>query len=182
MQDQEGWVAKGSGLLLYVIQERGYGEMKVLDRTSGVAAADTLTLTRQRLDFYYFLFTVHFIYTDLHRHSRASDHRCNRWVLCAFYMKQHRTRKESSNRRPQTQCYVTRHNVSGQSRSRQNTLSTNSCPLKAPLSTMDNELLRVWELVRELSDQLALNQKIASTLQSQAGVLKVGSPVKKKYA
>jgi hypothetical protein len=38
---------------------------------------------------------------------------------------------------------------------------------------MDNELLRVWQLVHELSDQLAHNQKIASTLQSQAGVLKV---------
>jgi hypothetical protein len=38
---------------------------------------------------------------------------------------------------------------------------------------MDNELLRVWQLVHELSDQLAHNQKIANTLQSQAGVLKV---------
>lgn len=42
---------------------------------------------------------------------------------------------------------------------------------------MDSELLRVWQLVHELSDQLALNQKIANTLQSQAGVLKVGSCV-----
>jgi hypothetical protein len=38
---------------------------------------------------------------------------------------------------------------------------------------MDSELLRVWQLVHELSDQLAHNQKIASTLQSQTGALKV---------
>jgi hypothetical protein len=38
---------------------------------------------------------------------------------------------------------------------------------------MDSELLRVWQLVHELSDQLAHNQKIANTLQSQAGALKV---------
>ena len=39
--------------------------------------------------------------------------------------------------------------------------------------TMDNELLRVWHLVHELSEQLAQNQKIAGTLQSQASILKV---------
>lgn len=38
---------------------------------------------------------------------------------------------------------------------------------------LDNELLRVWQLVHELSEQLAHNQKVASTLQSQAGALKV---------
>ena len=38
---------------------------------------------------------------------------------------------------------------------------------------MDSELLRVWQLVNELSDQLAQNQNIANTLQSQAGILKV---------
>jgi hypothetical protein len=38
---------------------------------------------------------------------------------------------------------------------------------------MDSELLQVWQLVHELSDQLALNQKITNTLQNQAGSLKV---------
>jgi hypothetical protein len=38
---------------------------------------------------------------------------------------------------------------------------------------MEGELLRVWQLIHELSDQLAHNQKIANTLQSQAGALKV---------
>ena len=38
---------------------------------------------------------------------------------------------------------------------------------------MESELLRVWQLVHELSDQLVHNQKIASILQSQAGALKV---------
>ncbi|EGO05262.1 hypothetical protein SERLA73DRAFT_157852 [Serpula lacrymans var. lacrymans S7.3] len=37
---------------------------------------------------------------------------------------------------------------------------------------MDNELLRVWLLVHELSDQLAQNQKFTNALQSQADVLK----------
>ncbi|KAF8240783.1 hypothetical protein L208DRAFT_1420251 [Tricholoma matsutake] len=37
---------------------------------------------------------------------------------------------------------------------------------------MDSDLLRVWQLIHELSDQLALNQKITSALQSQAGSLK----------
>lgn len=40
---------------------------------------------------------------------------------------------------------------------------------------MDSDLLRVWQLIHELSDQLALNQKITSALQSQAGSLKVCS-------
>jgi hypothetical protein len=38
---------------------------------------------------------------------------------------------------------------------------------------MDNDLLRVWQIVHELSEQLAHNQKIANTLQSQANILKV---------
>lgn len=38
---------------------------------------------------------------------------------------------------------------------------------------MDTELLRVWQIVNELSDQLAHNQKLAGTLKSQAGLLKV---------
>jgi hypothetical protein len=38
---------------------------------------------------------------------------------------------------------------------------------------MDNELLRIWQLVHELSEQLAHNQKITSALQSQASALKV---------
>lgn len=40
---------------------------------------------------------------------------------------------------------------------------------------MDGDILRVWQLVHELSEQLALNQKITNTLQSQAGSLKVSS-------
>jgi hypothetical protein len=40
---------------------------------------------------------------------------------------------------------------------------------------MDNELIRVWQLVNELSEQLAQNQKLANTLHSQAGSLKVCS-------
>jgi len=40
----------------------------------------------------------------------------------------------------------------------------------------DNDLLRVWHLVLELSDQLAQNQKIADALQSQASLLKVSCP------
>ncbi|KAF8807926.1 hypothetical protein BYT27DRAFT_7166272 [Phlegmacium glaucopus] len=37
---------------------------------------------------------------------------------------------------------------------------------------MENELLLVWQVVNELSDQLATNQKLAYNLQSQAGELK----------
>lgn len=37
---------------------------------------------------------------------------------------------------------------------------------------MDNELLLVWQVVNELSEQLSHNQKLASALKSQAGVLK----------
>ncbi|GLB43507.1 hypothetical protein LshimejAT787_1400190 [Lyophyllum shimeji] len=37
---------------------------------------------------------------------------------------------------------------------------------------MDSDILRVWQLVHELSDQLALNQKITATLQAQTGSLK----------
>ncbi|KAH7915719.1 hypothetical protein BJ138DRAFT_917687 [Hygrophoropsis aurantiaca] len=36
----------------------------------------------------------------------------------------------------------------------------------------DNDLVRAWLLVHELSDQLAHNQKISNALQSQAGALK----------
>lgn len=38
---------------------------------------------------------------------------------------------------------------------------------------MENEVVRVWNLVHELSEQLAENQKIANALQSQAGLIKV---------
>ena len=38
---------------------------------------------------------------------------------------------------------------------------------------MENELLLVWQVVNELSEQLAHNQKLTSALKSQAGVLKV---------
>ena len=41
---------------------------------------------------------------------------------------------------------------------------------------MDNELLLVWQVVNELSEQLAHNQKLTSALKSQAGVLKVKTP------
>ncbi|KAF6754356.1 hypothetical protein DFP72DRAFT_1010073 [Ephemerocybe angulata] len=37
---------------------------------------------------------------------------------------------------------------------------------------MENELVRIWQLVSELSEQLAHNQKMASTLHSQAHSLK----------
>ncbi|KDR85558.1 hypothetical protein GALMADRAFT_132240 [Galerina marginata CBS 339.88] len=37
---------------------------------------------------------------------------------------------------------------------------------------MENDLLLVWQVVNELSEQLAHNQKLTSALQSQAGVLK----------
>ena len=40
---------------------------------------------------------------------------------------------------------------------------------------MESELLLVWQVVTELSEQLAHNQKLASSLQSQASVLKVSS-------
>ncbi|KAF4612211.1 hypothetical protein D9613_004097 [Agrocybe pediades] len=37
---------------------------------------------------------------------------------------------------------------------------------------MDNELILVWQVVNELSEQLSHNQKLANALQLQAGVLK----------
>ncbi|KII94032.1 hypothetical protein PLICRDRAFT_79226, partial [Plicaturopsis crispa FD-325 SS-3] len=37
---------------------------------------------------------------------------------------------------------------------------------------MDNDLMRVWQMIHELSEQLAHNQKITSTLQSQTTALK----------
>ena len=42
---------------------------------------------------------------------------------------------------------------------------------------MDGELMRVWQLVHELSEQLAHNQKLTATLQSQARALQVRWPV-----
>ena len=38
---------------------------------------------------------------------------------------------------------------------------------------MDNELVLVWQVVNELSEQLAHNQKLTNALKSQAGLLKV---------
>ena len=38
---------------------------------------------------------------------------------------------------------------------------------------MDNDFVRTWTLIHELSDQLAHNQKMISTLASQAGLLQV---------
>jgi len=38
---------------------------------------------------------------------------------------------------------------------------------------METELIRVWQLVLELSEQLARNQELATSLKNQALVLKV---------
>jgi len=38
---------------------------------------------------------------------------------------------------------------------------------------METELIRVWQLVSELSEQLARNQELATSLKNQALVLKV---------
>ncbi|KAG6915258.1 hypothetical protein DXG01_012443 [Tephrocybe rancida] len=47
-------------------------------------------------------------------------------------------------------------------------------PIPRPSSgDMDSDILRLWQLVHELSDQLALNQKFTAALQAQAGTLKV---------
>ena len=37
----------------------------------------------------------------------------------------------------------------------------------------DSDFIRAWTLIHELSDQLAHNQKMISTLASQAGMLQV---------
>ncbi|KAG6851391.1 hypothetical protein H0H93_005789 [Arthromyces matolae] len=47
----------------------------------------------------------------------------------------------------------------------------NSLP-RPPPGEMDTDMLRLWQLVHELSEQLAINQKITATLQAQAGSLK----------
>ncbi|EAU92312.2 hypothetical protein CC1G_00531 [Coprinopsis cinerea okayama7 len=41
-----------------------------------------------------------------------------------------------------------------------------------PSRSMDTELIRTWQLISELSEQLTYNQKMAHSLQSQAGLLK----------
>jgi hypothetical protein len=38
---------------------------------------------------------------------------------------------------------------------------------------MDSDLVRAWQLINELSEQLSHNQKIIATLSSQAGILQV---------
>jgi hypothetical protein len=38
---------------------------------------------------------------------------------------------------------------------------------------MENELILVWQVVNELSEQLAHNQKLTNALKTQAGLLKV---------
>ena len=38
---------------------------------------------------------------------------------------------------------------------------------------MDSDFIRAWTLIHELTDQLAHNQKMISTLASQAGLLQV---------
>lgn len=45
---------------------------------------------------------------------------------------------------------------------------------------MDSDFVRAWTLIHELSDQLAHNQKMISTLASQAGLLQVRAPNKPK--
>jgi len=40
---------------------------------------------------------------------------------------------------------------------------------------METELIRVWQLVSELSEQLARNQELATSLKNQALVLKVSA-------
>ena len=39
----------------------------------------------------------------------------------------------------------------------------------------EGDMIRVWHMVQELSEQLAHNQKLVATLQSQANTLKVGA-------
>lgn len=39
---------------------------------------------------------------------------------------------------------------------------------------MESDLIRALQLIQELSDHIALNQKMAASLQSQTGTLKVG--------
>ena len=41
---------------------------------------------------------------------------------------------------------------------------------------MDGDFVRAWTLIHELSDQLAHNQKMITTLASQAGLLQVRTP------
>lgn len=49
-----------------------------------------------------------------------------------------------------------------------------------PCSDMENDaLMLVWQVVNELSEQLAHNQKLTAALQSQAGVLKVSTDIPK---
>ncbi len=53
---------------------------------------------------------------------------------------------------------------------------TSSSSLSFPqftFNTMDGDLLRIWQLVHDLSEQLAHNQKLTATLQAQANSLKV---------
>jgi ferritin len=45
---------------------------------------------------------------------------------------------------------------------------------------MDSDFVRAWTLIHELSDQLAHNQKMISTLASQAGLLQVRAVRKPK--
>jgi len=47
---------------------------------------------------------------------------------------------------------------------------------------MDSDFIRTWTLIHELSDQLAHNQKMISTLASQAGLLQVRAPRRPKPA
>lgn len=42
---------------------------------------------------------------------------------------------------------------------------------------MEGDLVRALQLIQELSEHIALNQKMAATLQSQTGALKVGTVI-----
>ena len=46
-------------------------------------------------------------------------------------------------------------------------------PMYHQAPDMDSDFIRAWTLIHELSDQLAHNQKMISTLASQAGLLQV---------
>jgi hypothetical protein len=61
--------------------------------------------------------------------------------------------------------YDLKHNVSR--------LTPNKLALLPLSEEMDNDLVRLWGLVAELSDQINNNRAVTAALQAQAGVLKV---------
>jgi len=54
---------------------------------------------------------------------------------------------------------------------------TDDCREVGRLSDMDSNILQVWQLIHDLGDQLAVNQKLTTTLQTQAVSLKVSPPL-----